>query len=125
MTPNGVAFFAYLSRDEPNPGTHKTFFFDVDHTNIGGHYSLHTGIFTCPCHGVYVFSWSINCSINGYIFSELVINSFSVSGTFVGSRGVSNILSSTDLVIVVSIDKKYLCLAVLFHSIDRIHRSVY
>lgn len=39
VTTNGVAFFAYLSRDEPNPGTHKTFVFDVDHTNIGGHYS--------------------------------------------------------------------------------------
>lgn len=100
MTPNGVAFFAYLSKDEPNPGTHKTFVFDVDHTNIGGHYSHHTGVFTCPSHSVYVFSWSIYCSVNGYNFSELV-NSSSVSGTFVDSQSVSNSLSSTDLVIVV------------------------
>lgn len=101
VTTNGVSFFAYLSRDEPNPGTHMTFVFDVDHTNIGGHYSHHTGVFSCPSHGVYVFSWSIYCDVSGYVYSELVVNSSSVSGTFVGSRGVSNILSSTDLVIVV------------------------
>lgn len=59
----GVAFFAYLSTKEPNPGTHKTFIFDVDHTNIGGHYSHHTGIFTCHSHGVYVFSSSIYCKL--------------------------------------------------------------
>lgn len=100
MTPNGVAFFAYLSRYEPNPGTHKTFVFDVDHTNIGGHYSHHTGIFTCPSHGVYVFSWSIYCTTGGYVFSELVVNSSQVSGQFVGSQSVNNGLSSTDLVIV-------------------------
>lgn len=48
VTTNGVAFFAYLSRDEPNPGTHKTFVFDVDHTNIGGHYSHHTVYLPLP-----------------------------------------------------------------------------
>lgn len=100
MTPNGVAFFAYLSRPEPNPGTPKTFVFDVDHTNIGGHYSHHTGVFNCPSHGVYVFSWSIYCTTGGYVFSELVVNSSPVSAKFVGSKSVSNGLSSTDLVIV-------------------------
>lgn len=100
MTPNGVAFFAYLLRPEPNPGTHKTFVFDVDHTNIGGHYSHHTGVFNCPSHGVYVFSWDIYCTTGGYVYSELVVNSTPVSAQFVGSQSVSNGLSSTDLVIV-------------------------
>lgn len=31
----GVAFFAYLSTQEPNPGTHKTFIFDVDTQTSG------------------------------------------------------------------------------------------
>uniref|UniRef100_K1QPM5 Complement C1q-like protein 4 n=1 Tax=Magallana gigas TaxID=29159 RepID=K1QPM5_MAGGI len=97
---NGVAFFAYLSKNEPNAGAHQTFVFDVDHTNIGGHYSHHTGVFTCPSHGVYVFSWSIFCSTGGEVYSELVVNSSPVSGKYVGSVSVSNILSSTDLAIV-------------------------
>uniref|UniRef100_A0A8W8P283 C1q domain-containing protein n=1 Tax=Magallana gigas TaxID=29159 RepID=A0A8W8P283_MAGGI len=71
-----------------------------DHTNIGGHYSHHTGVFTCPSHGVYVFSWSIYCYNGGYVFSELVVNSSPVSGKFVGAGSVTNILSSTDLAIV-------------------------
>uniref|UniRef100_A0A8W8NXP6 C1q domain-containing protein n=1 Tax=Magallana gigas TaxID=29159 RepID=A0A8W8NXP6_MAGGI len=97
---NGVAFFAYLSKNEPNPGAHQTFVFDVDHTNIGGHYSHHTGVFTCPRHGVYVFSWCLFCSAGGFVFSELVVNSSPVLGKYVGAQGVSNLLSSTDLVIV-------------------------
>lgn len=97
---NGVAFFAYLSKSEHNAGAHQTFVFDVDHTNIGGHYSHHTGVFTCPSHGVYVFSWSIYCNNGGYVYTELVANSSPVLGTFVGSVSVANILSSTDLAIV-------------------------
>lgn len=97
VTPNGVAFIAYLSRSEPNPDTHKTFVFDLDH---GSHYSHHIGVFTCPSHGVYVFSSSIYCTTGGYVFSELVVNSSPVSAKFVGSKSVSNGLSSTDLVIV-------------------------
>nr|XP_034320015.1 complement C1q-like protein 2 isoform X2 [Crassostrea gigas] len=96
----GVAFFAYLSTKEPNPGTHKTFIFDVDHTNIGGHYSHHTGVFTCPIHGVYIFSWSIYCNVGGYVHSELVVNSSPVSGKFVGAMSLSFTFSSTDLAIV-------------------------
>lgn len=97
---NGVAFFAYLSKSEPNAGAHQTFVFDVDHTNIGGHYSHHTGVFSCPSHGVYVFSWSIYCYRGGYVYSELVVNSSPVSGKFAGAGSVTNILSSTDLAIV-------------------------
>lgn len=97
---NGVAFFAYLSRNEPTVGAHQTFVFDVDHTNIGGHYNHHTGIFTCPSHGVYVFSWSIYCNYGGFVYSELVVNSSPVSAKYVGALSVSNQLSSTDLAII-------------------------
>lgn len=100
VSSDGVAFFAYLSSNEPTVGSHQTFVFDVDHTNIGGHYNHHTGIFTCPSHGVYVFSWSIYCGGGGYVISELVVNSSPVSGKYVGARSVSNQLSSTDLAII-------------------------
>lgn len=95
-----MAFFAYLSSSEPTVGAHQTFVFDVDHTNIGGHYNHHTGIFTCPSHGVYAFSWSLYCNYGGYVFSELVVNSSPVSAKFVGASSVSNQLSSTDLAII-------------------------
>lgn len=97
---SGVAFFAYLSKSEHNAGAHQTFVFDVEHTNIGGHYSHHTGVFTCPSHGVYIFSWSIYCYSGGYVYSELVVNSSPVSGKFAGAGSVTNILSSTNLAIV-------------------------
>lgn len=97
---NGVAFFAYLSRNENTVGTHQTFVFDFDHTNIGGHYNHHTGIFTSPGHGVYVFSWSLFCTYGGHIYSELVVNSSPVLSKFVGALGVSNPLSSTGLAII-------------------------
>lgn len=100
VSSDGVAFFAYLSRDEPTVGAHQTFVFDVDHTNIGGHYNHHTGIFTCPSHGVYVFSWSLYCQYSGHVYSELVVNSSPVSGKYVGASSVSNKLSFTDLAII-------------------------
>lgn len=93
-------FFVYLSKSEPNAGANQTFVFDIDHTNTGAHYSHHTGVFTCPSHGVDVFSWGIYCFTGGSVYSEIVVNSSPVSEKKVGSNNVNNILSSTDLEIV-------------------------
>lgn len=76
------------------------FVFEVDHTNIGGHYNHHTGVFTSPSHCVYVFSWSIYCLAYGNVYSELVVNSSPVSEKYVVEFDVSNQLSSTDLAII-------------------------
>lgn len=92
-------FFVYLSKSEHNAGANQTFVFDIDHTNTGAHYSHHTGVFTCPSHGVDVFSWGIYCFTGGSVYSEIV-NSSPVSEKKVGSNIVNNILSSTDLEIV-------------------------
>lgn len=75
------------------------FVFEVDHTNIGGHYNHHTGVFTSPSHCVYVFSWSIYCLAYGNVYSELVVNSSPVSGKFVGGSSF-NYVSWIDLAIV-------------------------
>ncbi|XP_061190019.1 uncharacterized protein LOC133197846 [Saccostrea echinata] len=94
-----VAFFSFMSKSENHPGQHQTIIFDVAHTNVGSNYSPHTGAFTAPKHGVYAFTWKIYASSGGFIFTDLVVNSNSVSGSFAGAQSVSTIVSSTDMVI--------------------------
>lgn len=99
MPGGGVAFFAYIMKSESSPGQHQTIIFDEVRTNIGGHYSHHTGGFTSPGHGVYVFTWSLYCSSNGYLFTEIVLNSEAVSGLYAGAISLGNILSSTGVAV--------------------------
>ncbi|CAC5407701.1 unnamed protein product [Mytilus coruscus] len=72
---NPVAFYAYMNTHEANLGRHQTLIFDMVKTNLGSSYSKHTGVFSTPEHGTYVFTWTITSDINSYIFSEILINS--------------------------------------------------
>ncbi|XP_062611244.1 collagen alpha-1(VIII) chain-like [Saccostrea cucullata] len=71
----GVAFNAYMGQSMENPVAGQAIIFYKVVTNIGGHYNKQTGIFTSPDNGVYVFSWTIYCEPNGYIYTDLVVNS--------------------------------------------------
>ena len=51
-----VAFTVHFSQPTINVGTHNVFLFDTIVTNIGGGYNAHTGLFTAPVTGVYIFS---------------------------------------------------------------------
>ncbi|CAC5382650.1 C1QL [Mytilus coruscus] len=74
-TSNTKAFYAYMDTHETNPGRHQTLFFDVVKTNLRSAYNKHSGLFTSPDIGIYVFAWTLISDLNGYIYSEIMINS--------------------------------------------------
>ncbi|KAL4237155.1 hypothetical protein ACF0H5_005535 [Mactra antiquata] len=79
----GVAFTAYLSHDI-NPGSKQTIKFDKVITNEGMAYNNHTGVFTCPEAGVYLFSFTLgergSHTGSDQIWAELMANSEVVVG---------------------------------------------
>nr|XP_011412477.3 uncharacterized protein LOC105317520 isoform X2 [Crassostrea gigas] len=98
--PGGAAFSAYVSHYETDISKDFTIHFDTILTNIGNHYNKHSGIFTAPQHGVYVFTWNLYCHAEGYIFSQLVVNSNVVGAMLTDSEGASNSRSHTNIVVV-------------------------
>lgn len=57
-SPNGVAFYAYMTTRLHTPSTEHVLVFDVAKTNIGNAYHPNTGVFMVPESGVYVFTWT-------------------------------------------------------------------
>ncbi|XP_065928399.1 uncharacterized protein [Magallana gigas] len=96
--PDGVAFSAYMYVHTTEISKGSTIHFDTIVTNIGNHYNKHSGIFTAPQHGVYVFTWNLYC--DGYIYSQLVVNSNVVGAMFSSAEGASNIRTPTGIVVV-------------------------
>ncbi|XP_061195666.1 complement C1q-like protein 4 [Saccostrea echinata] len=95
-----VAFYAYMSANEPNPGKHHTVIFNTVITNVGSSYNHHDGVFTAPTNGVYVFSWNLYSQFHGLIASELMVNSASKGGRLSDSRSVSEDHSSSGTLVV-------------------------
>lgn len=94
--PDGAAFSAYVSVYSTDLSKDFTIHFDTLVTNIGNHYNKHTGAFTAPQHGVYVFTWNFYCS--GYIYSQLVVNSNVVGAMF--TEGATSVRSLMGIVVV-------------------------
>lgn len=102
LTQHGVAFSAYVSAHETELSKGYTIHFDRIITNIGSHYNKYSGVFIAPQHGIYVFAWTLYCHAEGYIFSELVVNS-NVVGAMVSDgelQGATNIRTATGIVVV-------------------------
>nr|XP_019918432.2 uncharacterized protein LOC105317520 isoform X1 [Crassostrea gigas] len=98
--PGGAAFSAYVSVSQTDISKDFTIHFDTILTNIGNHYNKHSGTFMAPQHGVYVFTWNLYCHAEGYIYSQLVVNSNVVGTMFTSAQGASNIRSPTGIVVV-------------------------
>ncbi|XP_034312988.2 uncharacterized protein [Magallana gigas] len=98
--PDGAAFSAYVSVYETDISKDFTVHFDTIVTNIGNHYNKHTGAFTAPQHGVYVFTWNLYCNKGGYIHSQLVVNSNVVGAMFTSVGGATGVRSNTGIVVV-------------------------
>ncbi|XP_056015752.1 uncharacterized protein LOC125673559 [Ostrea edulis] len=98
--PGGVAFSAYVSTHETDLSKDHTIKFDSIVTNIGNHYNSHTGTFTAPQHGVYVFTWNLYCNTGGYIFSQVVVNSNAVGTMLTTAEGATDIRTTTGNVVV-------------------------
>ncbi|XP_048736469.2 uncharacterized protein LOC125651760 [Ostrea edulis] len=82
ISPEPVAFYAYMSSNEPNPSLHRSLIFDVVKTNLGGGYNKYSGMFTAPSPGVYVLTWTIYTGNHGITEFEIYINHDVVDGTF-------------------------------------------
>ncbi|KAL3892082.1 hypothetical protein ACJMK2_004319 [Sinanodonta woodiana] len=67
-----VAFYTTLSTTMSNLGEHQPILFDIVITNIGAAYHPHTGIFTAPVDGVYVFHVCAMSEPRKWQFFELV-----------------------------------------------------
>jgi hypothetical protein len=80
-----VAFYSYMSQSKVSPGKQQTIIFDMDITNLGGHYSRQAGIFISPDNGVYTFTWSIYCfdrDGHSWVSTELIVNSNPIAAAF-------------------------------------------
>ncbi|CAC5411261.1 COL8A [Mytilus coruscus] len=84
IIPEVIAFHAYISKDV-HPGAGRRLVFDVTKTNKGNGYNSHTGVFTCPKTGIYVFVWVIRIYA-GEHSTELMINNYVYGSTFLRAK---------------------------------------
>nr|XP_022301740.1 heavy metal-binding protein HIP-like isoform X1 [Crassostrea virginica] len=78
-----IAFSAFLTNKEINPGAHHIIVYDHVLTNSGNGYSKHTGAFVAPRAGFYVFSWTTFANPGSYFPIELTVNSARAGIVFV------------------------------------------
>ncbi|XP_061196571.1 complement C1q subcomponent subunit B-like [Saccostrea echinata] len=97
---DGVAFSAYVSTQETDISKDHTIKFDRIVTNVDNHYNPHSGIFTAPQHGVYVFTWNLYCYVGGYIYSQILVNSNAVGAMFTSGEGATAVRTTTGVVVV-------------------------
>ncbi|XP_078320162.1 uncharacterized protein LOC111100440 [Crassostrea virginica] len=102
ITPSrgGAAFSAYVSTFETDLSKDHIIKFDSIVSNVGSHYNQHSGVFTAPEQGVYVFSWNLYCTVGGYIHSQLVVNSNVVGAMYTSAQGAGSIRSTTCIIVV-------------------------
>ena len=74
IPPETVAFYAYMSQNEPNRSLHKALIFDVVKTNVRGGYDELSGMFTAPSPWVYVSTWTIYTGNYGQTRFHIYVN---------------------------------------------------
>ncbi|VDI65097.1 Hypothetical predicted protein [Mytilus galloprovincialis] len=80
-----VAFYAYLSKSKAI-SPHHTLIFDHVETNVGQAYNQHSGAFTVPISGVYIFSYTVFPNgVGSYASVELTVNTMPHGAIFVDS----------------------------------------
>lgn len=69
-----VAFYAYMSKDEPTPSAHFTLKFDRVRTNVGNGYNKFSGTFVAPSSGTYVFTYTVYAGTHGVVWLRIFVN---------------------------------------------------
>lgn len=83
-----IAFYASMSSNEPNVGTHHLLIFDHELLNVRNGYHPNSGVFIAPESGIYVFMWtlrlfeqSIVLVVNGIDYTSIYNRAFDHDGT--------------------------------------------
>ncbi|XP_063417124.1 uncharacterized protein LOC134699463 [Mytilus trossulus] len=107
-TSQKIAFYAYLTKTEVDPGHHHTIIFDTEITNSGNGYNKHTGTFLIPAEGIYVFSFTI-VSYHGHrVPTELVVNS-NVVGSVTADSYSSSLYPVASTIVIVNLKQGDAC----------------
>ena len=88
-----------MSENLADPGHGQALVFQTAVTNVGNHYNHHNGVFTAPDQGVYVFTWTIVVAENGYIYTQIFVNSDVVGAMYTSAYGVNNARTTTAIVV--------------------------
>nr|CBX41706.1 putative C1q domain containing protein MgC1q57 [Mytilus galloprovincialis] len=89
-----IAFYAFMSKSLRSPGVGRRLVFDVIKANQGGAYNSHTGVFTCPKNGTYVFVWVVRLDPAYHSF-ELMVNNSVYGSTYLYNRDTDGSNSGT------------------------------
>jgi hypothetical protein len=98
-----IAFYASMSHTEYNPGPHHTLIFDEVVTNLGNGYNKHTGFFTPPVSGVYVFTWTTFSCLSSRFPIQITVNSNPLGVTF--SESASTVYNGVTGVVVIHVNQ--------------------
>lgn len=104
LSPEPVAFYAYMYASEPNPSLHHALIFDEVKTNVGSGYNQFSGVFTAPSPGLYVFTWTIYAGNHGQTGFFIYVNHEVLGATWGETDGVARDFDSDSGSIVVSLN---------------------
>ncbi|XP_061190372.1 complement C1q subcomponent subunit A-like [Saccostrea echinata] len=94
-----VAFYGYVSGDELASGRQHIVDFDVIQTNIGNGFHTLSGMFIAPHPGLYVFTWVIQSTWTGIVYTQLMRNSEVVGEVVSDSTHTNEFHSATGIVV--------------------------
>ncbi|XP_071122394.1 uncharacterized protein [Mytilus edulis] len=95
-----IAFHAYLSKTEADPGHHHTIIFDSILTNSGNGYNNHTGAFIAPEKGLYVFAFTVAGVAGSRMPVQLVVNTNIIGATTADSLSDTPTSTASSVVII-------------------------
>ncbi|VDH97313.1 Hypothetical predicted protein [Mytilus galloprovincialis] len=86
VLPSSVAFYVQLSTSEQNIGKHHPIVFDHVILNVGTGYNKHSGTFTAPTSGIYVFTFTLFPSRGGSMAVNIFKNSEVIAQSYTQMR---------------------------------------
>ncbi|KAK3085008.1 hypothetical protein FSP39_022817, partial [Pinctada imbricata] len=90
-----IAFYTGLNSSLQNLPYNYKLVFDKVYLNEGKAYDFHTGIFTCPTDGIYVFHWTITTKAGQYFYTDFMVNGNVVGRSRPHAAYVNRAASST------------------------------
>ncbi|VDI02076.1 Hypothetical predicted protein [Mytilus galloprovincialis] len=121
---SAIAFYAWLSKTEQKVGPHHTLILDHIETNSGNAYNHHSGVFTAPSNGIYLFSYTVFPDSHSYGTIELIVNSQSHADIFIDSSPTDHDLGGTTGVAILYLKQNDVCY-LRTHSTNTFNGNIY